>query len=76
MFVLFELLFTPWRVGAAQLSLPPASQSPQAPALPKIVVESPLVDLGEVMENGTISHDFVVRNAGNAPLNIEQVRPG
>ncbi|MEJ5364319.1 MAG: DUF1573 domain-containing protein [Desulfosoma sp.] len=39
-------------------------------------MESPHANLGEVMENGIISHDFVVRNEGNAPLTIEQVRPG
>lgn len=74
--VLWGLLFLPWGAGAAPPSPNGASDIPKTQSLPKIVVESPQADLGEVMENGTISHDFVVRNEGNAPLTIEQVRPG
>jgi len=52
------------------------SGSETAPGRPQLVIDNPQADLGEVIENGTISHDFVVRNAGTAPLSIEQVRPG
>jgi hypothetical protein len=31
---------------------------------------------GEALEGAEVSHDFVVKNAGNAVLQIEQVRPG
>lgn len=72
----FGFLCLPCAAGASQLTPGPGSQASQTAPLPKIVVENPQAYLGEVMEDGTVSHDFVVRNAGNAPLIIEQVRPG
>ncbi|WP_448382017.1 DUF1573 domain-containing protein [Desulfosoma sp.] len=74
--VLLGLLLLPWGAWASPPTPPPATETPKTPTFPKIVVQSPQADLGEVMENGTVSHDFVVRNEGNAPLVVEQVRPG
>jgi hypothetical protein len=33
-------------------------------------------NFGEALEGAEVSHDFVVKNTGNAVLQIEQVRPG
>lgn len=33
-------------------------------------------NFGEALEGAEVSHDFVVKNTGNALLQIEQVRPG
>lgn len=70
------VLFLPWGANVCPPSAALASEAPKTQPTPKILVESPHANLGEVMENGIISHDFVVRNEGNAPLTIEQVRPG
>lgn len=53
-----------------------ATDPAKEPNGPRIAIENPTVDAGDVMENGVVSHDFVVRNVGSAPLTIEQVRPG
>lgn len=45
-------------------------------AKPSISVAESVYDFGEADEGGEIVHDFVVRNAGQAPLEINQVRPG
>jgi|GEM_PF-494747 len=74
--ILVSLLFLSWGAGASPPSPPPAPETPKTQGFPKIVVQGPQADLGEVLENATLSHDFVVRNEGNAPLIIEQVRPG
>ncbi len=57
-------------------STPSLSTPSERVNAPRIIIENPVVDLGEVMENGTVSHDFVVRNTGTELLSIEQVRPG
>jgi len=43
---------------------------------PAIRVDKLHVDLGEVSEDGALLHDFLVRNEGDAPLHIQDVRPG
>jgi hypothetical protein len=43
---------------------------------PKFQVEEPTHDFGEVLEGAEVEHEFVVKNTGNAVLQIEQVRPG
>lgn len=59
-------------------SPPPPSGAVAQPTenFPRILIEKAQMDLGEVMESGTVSSEFVVRNVGTAPLTIEQVRPG
>ena len=46
-----------------------------ADAKPKAVVVEPVKDLGTVARGEKIAHDFVIRNDGNAPLEITAVRP-
>ncbi|ROQ91079.1 DUF1573 domain-containing protein [Desulfosoma caldarium] len=55
---------------------PLAADTAKEQNAPRIAIENPTVDAGDVMENGVVSHDFVVRNVGSAPLSIQQVRPG
>ncbi|MEJ5348835.1 MAG: DUF1573 domain-containing protein [Desulfosoma sp.] len=71
---IFSVMFVSFMASAD--STPPTSTPSEKTDTPRIIIENPVVDLGEVMENGTVSHDFVVRNTGTAPLSIEQVRPG
>lgn len=42
---------------------------------PKAVVDEPIKDVGTVPKGEKIVHDFVIRNAGDAPLQITQVQP-
>lgn len=74
---ILTVLFVVWQaVTASAASGPLAAEAAKEQYGPRIAVENPAVDAGDVMENGVVSHDFVVRNTGSAPLTIEQVRPG
>lgn len=42
---------------------------------PRVVIPEPVYDAGKVAKGEKISHDFVVRNDGEAPLEISDVRP-
>lgn len=42
---------------------------------PQAVVEEPVYDAGKVTKGEEVSYDFVIRNTGDAPLKIEEVRP-
>lgn len=55
----------------------PASQETEteAKAKPKVVVEEPEIVFGEVPKGAEVSHDFVLRNSGDAPLEITRVAP-
>jgi len=48
-----------------------SSQEPQ----PEIVIPNPRHDFGQVDERATYEASYVVRNAGNADLVINQVKP-
>ncbi len=47
----------------------------EATGQPRAVVDEPIFDAGKVEKGGEINHDFVIRNTGDAPLRIEEVRP-
>ncbi len=46
-----------------------------AAAKPKAVPVEPIKDVGTIAKGEKIVHDFVLRNDGNAPLEITEVRP-
>jgi len=43
---------------------------------PKAMVETHDYDFGSVMEGEDVRHDFVIKNIGDAPLNIRGTRTG
>lgn len=47
-----------------------------AVATPKIVVPETHWDYGNVPQNATLSHDYVVKNVGDDTLRITDVKPG
>lgn len=49
----------------------PAAAGPR----PRAVVEVPVADLGTVPKGEKAAHDFVIKNEGDAPLEINEVRP-
>src|SRR5947209_20165588 len=42
---------------------------------PKAVAVEPVTDVGTVAKGDSVTHDFVIKNEGTAPLEITQVRP-
>ena len=48
---------------------------PVMAAAPKAVVEAPVVDVGKVKKGEPIRQEFVIRNAGDAPLELTEVKP-
>ena len=53
----------------APLALPALAAGPRA------VVEKPIIDVGQVKKGEPIRQEFVIRNAGDAPLEITEVKP-
>jgi hypothetical protein len=45
-------------------------------AAPKLVIKEEIFDFHEVMEGQTLEHDFVIRNQGDQPLTIQDVKTG
>ena len=43
---------------------------------PRMVLEQTDFDFREVEEGEVLTHDFIVRNEGDKPLEIEKVAPG
>lgn len=52
-----------------------AAQEEATGPAPRAVVVEPIADLGAVDRGETVTHDFVIRNEGDAPLQILEVRP-
>lgn len=53
-----------------------AAAAVAADPAPRLVCDQPLFDYGEVDNTQTVRHAFVLRNDGDAPLNLLQVRTG
>lgn len=51
-----------------------AAETEAAPSGPDLVVVEPAVDLGEVVKGNDVVHEFVLRNEGSEPLEIERVQ--
>jgi hypothetical protein len=66
--------------NAQQVSKPAApSDTSEGAAVadgPRIVVDEPLVDVGEVVRGESATGQFTVRNAGTETLRIQRVKPG
>ncbi len=65
-----------WHLFVAALAAAPLlmAQTGAAPG-PKARVQQPVHDVGAVEKGEKISHDFVIRNEGNATLEITEVKP-
>jgi hypothetical protein len=62
-------------IGVLLATAMPLAASAQV-ANPKIVIEEPRYDLGEIYEQDVYKHKFEVKNAGDAELVIKRVKPG
>lgn len=56
--------------------VPTATPISDADGLPKAFVPEPVFTFDSVLENATVTHDYVIRNIGTAPLEILKVNPG
>jgi hypothetical protein len=45
-------------------------------AKPSVAVLEPVYEFDEVVDGSQVIHDFIVRNTGDAPLDITKVKPG
>jgi hypothetical protein len=65
-----------WICPASAASHPPAEKQPAADvrAHPLIEVKELEYNFGKIMEGTEVEHEFIVKNAGTADLNIEDVR--
>ncbi|RPI79266.1 MAG: DUF1573 domain-containing protein [Desulfobacteraceae bacterium] len=43
---------------------------------PKLTIKEQIFDFHEVMEGQILEHDFVIRNQGDQPLTIQDVKTG
>lgn len=50
--------------------------APDNPSGPRLTMESMTFEAGKIPAGSTLSHSFSIRNDGDQPLIIEQVRPG
>lgn len=62
-------------LAAAPVVLVGALASSPAAAQPVAVFPEPEVDLGEIVKGDVVSHDFEIRNEGDAELEIVSARP-
>ncbi len=71
-----------WLGGAPALQAVDDNATPQssppsaAQGNPSLSISETVYDFGEVDEGEEVAHGFVVRNNGQEPLEIHQVRPG
>jgi hypothetical protein len=66
-------------VQAANQEINPGSVGTVAPGAvsgPSVEVLETSFNFGEILDGGEYVHDFKVRNAGTAPLEIKKVMPG
>jgi len=44
--------------------------------LPRIIVDQPIHNAGEIEAGTTLAHEFAIKNEGSSPLSISEVRAG
>lgn len=64
------------RIGLAAMLLCLLPLMAVAQPAPKAELESLSHDFGSVLEGNDVIHGFVIKNTGDAPLDIEKVRTG
>ncbi len=51
-------------------------KQPAAAKQPRMVIDIPNYDAGEVWEGEDVVHTFIIKNKGDAQLNVTKVKPG
>ncbi len=60
---------------AAGLHVVASAQGKPVGKAPKVVVENKIVQVGEILEMQNVEHTFMIKNTGNAELQITAVKP-
>jgi len=60
---------------AAGLCVAAAAQGKPAGKAPKVVVDQKTIQVGEILEQQNVEHTYIIKNAGNAELQIISVKP-
>ena len=68
------LLLLVTTVSAAELQTETVTDP--TPTAPEAVVDNTKHTLPAVIEGTEVRHDFVIKNSGNAPLEVEKVKTG
>ena len=71
---IFSVIFLIYSLGTAGVCA--AAPVPEAAHNSPLLIMETDFDFGEQAETEPFSHDFIVRNGGNAVLHINDVRPG
>jgi hypothetical protein len=73
--LLFVTINAPGQTGSSAAKKPAASAAAKAAPAPKISIAQPEFNFGEVREGTDLSHTFLIKIEGNAPLEIKSVAP-
>lgn len=78
--VIFIVLLALWAsvvpAGAQQVTVTTVPEGESPAALPRLILDQPVYEAGEIEGGTTIAHDFTIKNEGQAPLVISEVRAG
>ena len=66
----------PQPASTQQLSTNTAPPGEKTTPQPRLIIDSPTLDMGEVKPGSLVSSKFTFTNQGDAPLQILEVRPG
>ena len=69
------LFFLVWGAAGPAAAEDAAPASPDLPA-PRLVIDAPVFEGGEFPPGAAFTHEFVIRNEGQAPLTIEEAQAG
>lgn len=75
-FIFFILFLTAPSIWAQQLPAGNTTAAESAVPQPRLMIEETVFEAGTVQPDSVIHHAFVVKNEGDAVLNIKSVRPG
>jgi len=60
----------------AQVETSPADKSPQTAGAPELFIAERSHRFSNVVAGQSVSHDFIIKNRGTAPLHISRVKTG
>lgn len=61
---------------AQQMSVTKVPADEKLEPLPRLIVDQPVHNAGEIEAGTTIAHEFAIRNEGSSPLSISEIRAG
>ena len=71
-----RIIFSLFRFVIAVCFFGIAASAHAAESKPVAVIEAGTLDFGEVFEGTDVTHDFLIKNTGDADLKIQSVKAG